>query len=212
MITLTASNTNEFYNPIGKLLLLIPMGFLATLILLYMMHSLVYREYPVDPPKTTPKMPIINMDIPTTILVLPPAAPIKPVINNAPPVAAITEPVEINMESDSLGWGRYEPPKNPIKQTFGFGGGQMIPFIKIAPQYPEVAAAKGIEGFVDVMFDVTALGTTDNIRIIYFEPSAVFNRAVIKAVQGWRYKPREENGNPVMTPDVRDRIRFTLEK
>jgi protein TonB len=88
----------------------------------------------------------------------------------------------------------------------------MAPFIKIAPQYPSAAANKGIEGYVDVIFDVTELGSTDNIRITGYVPSAVFNNSVMKAVKGWKYKPNEVNGVAVRTPDVRDRIRFTLEK
>ena len=62
----------------------------------------------------------------------------------------------------------------------------MVPFIKIAPQYPANAATKGIEGYMDVMFDVTELGPTDNIRIIGYVSSTVFNKSVIKAVKAWK--------------------------
>ncbi len=43
-------------------------------------------------------------------------------------------------------------------------------------------------------------------------PSSIFNRSVLKAVKGWRYKPRMEEGVPVATFNVRDRVRFTLER
>src|SRR5690606_14974139 len=37
---------------------------------------------------------------------------------------------------------------------------QLMPFIKIQPNYPQRAAVKGIEGFVDVVFDVNEVGST----------------------------------------------------
>jgi protein TonB len=88
----------------------------------------------------------------------------------------------------------------------------MVPIIRIAPQYPQAALAKGVEGYVDVIFDVTAIGTTENIRILEAVPSSVFNRSVLKAVSGWKYKPNVVDGVAVKTPDVRDRVRFNMEK
>jgi protein TonB len=106
--------------------------------------------------------------------------------------------------------GRVIADKPTITGVAGIG--QMIPFIKVPPQYPQAALSKGVEGYVDVMFDVTELGTTDNIRIIAYEPSSVFNRSVIKAITNWKFKPNVVDGAPVRTQDVRDRVRFNLEE
>jgi protein TonB len=40
----------------------------------------------------------------------------------------------------------------------------------------------------------------------------VFNKSVIKAVKGWKYKPNQVEGVAVRTFDVKDRVRFTMEK
>lgn len=60
--------------------------------------------------------------------------------------------------------------------------------IKVAPQYPEQCRARGAEGKVIVQFDVTDRGETTNIRIVSSADSC-FERAVVRAVQGWRYPP-----------------------
>ena len=190
---------------------IIPLAFVVTSILLYAMYLLVHKDYPLVAPPTRPAIPDVIADFPEEIRVMQEELPVKPIEQTPPPSIAMVEPVEVNSKPDV---GFSEPvliTKPPIDGVFGVGG-QMVPFIKIAPQYPQIAAAKGIEGYVDVMFDVTALGTTENIRIITYVPSTVFNKSVIKAVQGWKYKPNVVDGAPVKTHDVRDRVRFAMEK
>lgn len=86
-----------------------------------------------------------------------------------------------------------------------------IRLVPISPQYPPAALRNGTEGHVDVRFDVTKAGTTENIEIIAYEPSKVFNRAVLKAVSRWRYQPRLVDGEPVGTQGVVERVRFNLD-
>ena len=50
----------------------------------------------------------------------------------------------------------------------GFSANTPIPTVMVQPTYPRRAANKGIEGFVDVQFDVTEMGTAENIRIVRF--------------------------------------------
>lgn len=198
------------YHPLINMLGIIPSALTITLILLYAMYLLVHKDYPVVVPKPVPPIPNVIAEFPSEIQIMPEALPVKPIEQVLPPSVKIVEPVEVE---SNPGTGFIEPvviAKPPIPGVFGVG--QMVPFIKIAPQYPQAAAAKGIEGYVDVMFDVTALGTTENIRIIAYVPSTVFNKSVIKAVQGWKYKPHVVDGNPVKTHDVKDRVRFSMEK
>jgi len=194
-----------------RLLSILPAAVLMTFCLLYAMHLLVHQEYDLQPAKPMPPIPEVVMNTPPDIQVLPDEPPVRPVEQLPPPVIEIQDPVTI--VPDTGGFLR-EPPlkiKPKISSNFGFSG-QMVPIIRIAPQYPQAALAKGVEGYVDVIFDVTAIGTTENIRILEAVPSSVFNRSVLKAVSGWKYKPNVVNGVAVKTPDVRDRVRFNMEK
>ena len=188
----------------------IPAGMFATLCLLYVMYSLVHRDYPMAEPKPVPVIPQVIMEEVPEIEVRETTLPIKPLEQVEPPMIKNVTPVDVDMVPGIQINERIVPVVPAIEGLFG--GGQMVPFIKIAPQYPSSAAAKGVEGYVDIMFDVTALGTTDNIRIIAYVPSTVFNKSVIKAVKGWKYKPNVVEGVPVKTWDVRDRVRFAMEK
>jgi protein TonB len=194
-----------------RALVVIPAALLMTVSLLYAMHYLIHNDYPevVDDP--VEKIPGFIMDTPPPIAVREEQPPVRPVEQQLPPPVNHKEPPEGVTDEPGLNFNDPVIGHPPITGVFGLGG-QMVPFIKIAPQYPASAAAKGIEGYVDVIFDVTEIGSTDNIRIIGYVPSAVFNKSVIKAVKGWKYKPKEIDGVTVRTPDVRDRIRFAMEK
>jgi protein TonB len=201
------SATNRIANMFG----IIPSALVVTLCLLYGMYLLVHKDYPVIVPKTLPVIPEVFMMDTTIDPILEEQPPVRPVEQAAPPPIHNVDPVETEIVGDFNFNERIVTVKPPFKGGLGLGG-QMVPFIKIAPQYPATAATRGIEGHVDVMFDVTELGSTDNIRIIGYVPSAVFNKSVIKAVKGWKYKPNEVDGVAVRTFDIKDRIRFTMEK
>jgi periplasmic protein TonB len=199
------------YHPLLNMFGIIPSAFIITSILLYAMYLLVHKDYPLVAPNPVPPIPDFIADFPEEIPVMQDVLPVKPIEQTLPPSITMLEPVEVNPNPGAGFGGPMAIEKPAITSVFGVGG-QMVPFIRIAPQYPQAAATKGIEGYVDVMFDVTALGTTENIRIIAYVPSTVFNKSVIKAVQGWKYKPNVVDGTPVKTYDVRDRVRFAMEK
>lgn len=194
-----------------RIFFVVPFALVVTAFLLYAMQQLIHMDQPVccDPPRE--KIPPVTMTIPTTVDVRIEEPPVRPVEMILPPVVEIYEPIAAVVELNEFGIReRIITEKTPIN---GFGSvGQMVPFIKVPPQYPQSALSKGIEGYVDVIFDVTELGTTDNIRVVAFEPSGIFNRSVIKAIKNWKYKPNVIDGVPVRTPDVRDRIRFNMDK
>lgn len=94
----------------------------------------------------------------------------------------------------------------------GSGDGEFLPIVKVAPNYPRRAAAKGIEGYVVVEFTVTTLGTVADPVVIEAAPPNIFDREAIAAVKKFKYKPKVENGKPVEVKGVRNIIRFELEK
>ncbi len=197
---------------IARVLGVISAALLITMSLLYAMHYLIHNDYPAVIDDPLEQIPQFIMDTPPPIVTREDEPPVRPVEQQSPPPTNRFDPLEVTIDDGGMNLGGpIDIVKPPITGTFGVGG-QMVPFIKIAPQYPSAAATKGVEGYVDVMFDVTELGSTDNIRIIGYVPSSVFNKSVLKAVKGWKYKPNEVDGVAVRTFDVKDRIRFAMEK
>lgn len=86
----------------------------------------------------------------------------------------------------------------------------LLPIVKIAPQFPALAAARGIEGYVLVEYTVTRTGSVSDIVVIE-SSSEVFERPVLEAVAKFRYRPRIVDGSPVPVRGVRTRLKFVLE-
>lgn len=68
--------------------------------------------------------------------------------------------------------------------------GDIIPIVVIRPIYPRDAAISGIEGWVKIEFTITEVGTVKNPQVVEADPSRVFNRAAIRAILKWKFKPR----------------------
>jgi len=81
---------------------------------------------------------------------------------------------------------------------------------RVAPEYPDDAAEKGIEGAVDLAFVVSPRGEVGDVTVVHAEPSGIFNRAAIAAVRRWKYQPRTVNGIAVAT-QVQLRMTFKLD-
>lgn len=90
--------------------------------------------------------------------------------------------------------------------------GEAMPLLRVQPEFPEKALARGIEGRVLVEFDVTEAGTVENARIVAFEPSPVFNEAALRAVRQWRYNPKVVNGRTVRQTGMRIAIPFVRDQ
>jgi protein TonB len=92
----------------------------------------------------------------------------------------------------------------------GGSGGELRWLEGGRPTYPEGAKARGVEGWVEVEYTVTAEGTVDDVRVVDASPAGVFDAAALAAVRTWRYRPLREDGRPVDTPGVRSRLDFRL--
>ena len=68
---------------------------------------------------------------------------------------------------------------------------------RIPPQYPPWAMARGIEGWVDLTFIVTAAGTVQDLVVVDATPRGTFENAAMAAVARWRFQPVVEAGEPV---------------
>ncbi|MGH8123044.1 MAG: energy transducer TonB [Rudaea sp.] len=80
---------------------------------------------------------------------------------------------------------------------------------KTAPNYPPDAARKHEEGWVEVGFTVDADGHVKDAAVVGASPARVFNDSALRAIEGWTFQPRLENGKPV-EEHVKSRIEFKL--
>ena len=60
-----------------------------------------------------------------------------------------------------------------------------------APEYPRGAERRELEGHVTVRYTVAADGSVENIEVVDANPSGVFDRAVLRAMETWQYAPAD---------------------
>jgi len=94
----------------------------------------------------------------------------------------------------------------------GGSDGDIMPMVRVAPQYPRRALSRGIEGWVEVEFTISKVGTVENARVSDADPPSIFNRAALKAVAKWKYKPKIEDGIAVERHGVKVVLTFELDK
>ncbi len=140
-------------------------------------------EKPPKPPEVPPEIPPQDLD---------PVDPNAPTINIAPPTVA----TNINIGGPG---------------GMNIAEGDYLPIVRVAPVYPARALSRGIEGYVDMSFTVTATGTVKD-PIVVFSTSSLFERAASRAVLKFKYKPRVVDGLPVEVSGVKTRITFKIEE
>jgi periplasmic protein TonB len=79
------------------------------------------------------------------------------------------------------------------------------------PVYPLTAARNRQEGWVEVEFTVGADGSIENAHVIGSQPSRIFDREAVAAVQRAKFEPKIQNGTAVAST-LRRRIEFKLGK
>jgi len=83
------------------------------------------------------------------------------------------------------------------------------PLFRKVPKYPSNMLSRRKEGYVDIAFTVDTSGFVRN-PVVLFRTDESFEKASIDAVEGFRYAPRFEDGEPVAVNDVKTRISFKL--
>jgi protein TonB len=101
-----------------------------------------------------------------------------------------------------------------IEMNFGAGGGpylgqwygrnapgqpdsDVVPIVRITPQYPRQALINGIEGWVRIEFTITPDGRVKDPVVIDSAPRSVFDRAAMQAILRWKFKPRFIDGQAI---------------
>ncbi len=131
-----------------------------------------------------------------------PAAPRAATLKLATPAV---DPRLAGVEVDSL-------PTSSLEIGTGPGGllGDLdvVPLVRVPPEYPPRAAQRGIGGWVLLSFTVTASGAVTDVSVVDAEPEGLFERAAVRAAKRFKYRPRMRDGAPVDRPGVELLLRF----
>jgi protein TonB len=107
----------------------------------------------------------------------------------------------------------------PSFDTSGLGHGisvgadrDVIPLVRINPEYPERARSRGIEGWVQVTFTITPAGTVADAKVVDADPKGLFERAALEAIGRWKYNPKVVDGRAMERRGVAVVLTFKLEK
>ena len=134
-----------------------------------------------------------------------------------PQVAKIQKPNPSNMNMKSmpldlsldLGSGPYVGGVG--SGATGMSDTDLVPIVKVQPQYPREAAMKGLEGYVQLTVDIQMDGSVSNPRVIDSNPRRVFDRAAVTAARKYRYKPPVIDGKPQIVKGHGIQIDFVLD-
>lgn len=200
---------------IGRYAFSIVIGVVVTLSLLFVMHLLIeYGESAVTKERTRHNLEFVRVKRNESLNTedFTPEKPPKP-----PETPPETPPQEMDNVDPNAPTINVAAPDMAVESNIGGPGGMNIaegdylPIVRVAPVYPARALSRGLEGHVDLSFTVTTAGTVRD-PVVIFSTSSMFERAAIRAVLKFKYKPRVVDGVPVDVPNVKTRITFRIEK
>ena len=200
---------------LGRYVISIVVGSLVTVTLLFVMQLLIVTgKTALTDPRERHKLEFVrvkrneNLNVDDIIPEKPPKPP------ETPPETPPQDMDNINPDAPTINIA--QPTVAANTDIGGPGGmniaeGDYLPIVRVAPVYPARALSRGLEGFVDLSFTVTTAGTVRD-PIVLQSTSSLFERAAIRAVLKFKYKPRVVDGVPVDVPGVKTRISFQLEE
>jgi protein TonB len=134
----------------------------------------------------------------------------KPPPTKVPPEPTWTKDTGGTVEEPKVGWAP-PPVDQPKVETRGYGvDSDVMPLVRIEPQYPSNAARSNIEGWVQLRFTITAAGTVRDPIVVDASPKGYFEAAALNAVSRWKYQPKVHDGRVVERTGVQVLMRFDL--
>jgi protein TonB len=181
---------------------------IVTLVTFYIMHTLISgaggeREQ-LEPPPGIRFGPVeIDETVETRDRRRPPPPP-PPEEPPPPPEMEIAqmeqqvqEMPDMDMPDLDLSMTGTGPFLGSMRQADRTAEGDVVPLVRIQPQYPRDAAVSQIEGYVTIQFTIDKTGSVRSPRVIDSKPPRVFDREAIRAILRWKFKPRVVNGEAV---------------
>lgn len=142
------------------------------------------------------------------VLPLKEVQPQPPVVDTDPPIR-MGKPGGRGVKISGVGVKEIAGPSGPISPSAA-NRDQAMAIVAIPPRYPTVMASRGIEGYVDIRFDISKTGAVRNPRVIY-STNRGFERSAMHAIDKWKFQPRVVDGVPQMQFGVEKRIKYVLE-
>lgn len=88
-----------------------------------------------------------------------------------------------------------------LGEVGGAGGaapdGELIPLVRLTPQYPRQAARARVSGWVTLRIVVNPDGSVRDARVVDAQPRGMFEAAAVTAALRGRFRPRVVGGEPV---------------
>jgi len=116
----------------------------------------------------------------------------------------------MEMPDLNLGVGAGPPVLGNVSMDRG-AEGDVVPLVRINPQYPRDATMNQIEGHVTIEFTITETGSVRDPRVIDSDPPRVFDRAAVRALLRWKFKPRVVDGTAVARQAVQT-LEFNMDR
>ena len=185
-------------------------GVLCSLAIFSILWHFVSQPIDIDP-----RVEPLIIDFTPQITPIPPESKRTPKVEREPPTLEPGGP-RIGRGDTTVG-----PPTmftRPENVRVVDGGGfrlqgsdrDVLPLVRVEPDYPPRAVAQNIEGWVQVQFSVTSIGTVRDAVVVASEPGTMFDDAALKAVARWRYNPRIDGGVAVERVGLQTLFRFEL--
>jgi periplasmic protein TonB len=206
----------------AKLLMAVIFGAITTFGLFSLMNSLINNE--MKEPDQSKAIKIPDMRMPDTKIEnrFEEAKPEKPQEPEAPP----PELPEPEFATPDAGVGGINMQVSIVKPSFSgpqgisLNEGNYMPIVTVAHEYPSSALSRGMEGSCTVEFTVTETGATKDIVPVPElctnkkdgQPTTVWNRASVKAVSKFKFKPKVVEGKAIEVPGVRYKLTYQMAK
>lgn len=186
-------------------------GLLTTFVLFWALHLLIVRGHKAA--EATQALPTIdfvrlkkNSELETRQRQKPqkpppPKQPPPPKMNVSVQAQQQQAPVPFKMPSMNLATNISGGPFLGNFSSAGdlAGDGELIPMMRLAPQYPRQALRDGIDGEVTLEITVGPDGSVTSARVKSAKPRGVFESAAVSAAYKGKFRPKVEDGKPVTT-------------
>jgi protein TonB len=207
-----------------KLLMAIILGGVTTFGLFFLMNELVNNQ--MEAPDQAESVKIPDMRMPDTKIEnrFEEAKPEKPQEPDVPP-PELPEPDFVAPDASVGGLNMdFQVAKGGLEiggpGGLNIGEGNYMPIVTVAHEYPSTALSRGMEGSCTVVFTVTETGAVkDAVPVPELcinkkdgQPTTVWNRASVKAVSKFKFKPKVEDGKAVEVPGVRYKLTYQMAK
>lgn len=187
------------------------LGFLVAFSMFWILHATIEGgKYLADQGETLPTIDFVRLKRAVELETKQRRKPEKPPPPKQPPPPKIKVAAQANPQQQPLPFNMPNLNLNasvsggPFIGTFSptqgiTGDAELIPLVRIAPQYPRQALRDGIEGEVVLEITVSPDGSVKDARVKSAKPRGVFESAAVAAAYKGRFRPKVEDGKPVET-------------